>query len=455
MVLNEVVKLCFAMAMLLIGFKIRAPIKPGGMIKHLTTILFCKECLLMAVPGFLYFLMNQLAFVGLENLEASTYALVSQLKILTTALFARLLLSQKLWWHQWRALLLLVIGVVLVQAQPGRPQVATQPMPSLTTNSGVLEIAGVALTTDHAHLSRNNGTLEVVAPLHRMLLQHQPTSDGLAASAAAAAASASFDDASSDDKGSVFVQFKGLIATALAAVLSGLSGCYVEKMMKGGTLSVWDRNVQLAVYGILFGMGQIILFSSDADRAYAASNGWLGGYSVLACFVVLLNSLGGILVSLVVVYLDNIIRGFATSVAILLTAFISYAVFHDVQITTVFSCGVVTVLLSVLNYQDPMQATPAEHAAMLPSPGASPLLLPVSNSASTNVTPSGLGRSISGGGSGGGGNGSVELQGVSVHRYEVGSGVPSGGMTRSRSAILTPSPLAPEEEDEEAALLSR
>ena len=81
-------------------------------------VLFCREGLLMGLPGFLYFLMNQLAFIGLENVEASTYALVSQLKILTTAVFMRLLVGKRLQWFQWRALLLLIIGVFSYKQQP-------------------------------------------------------------------------------------------------------------------------------------------------------------------------------------------------------------------------------------------------------------------------------------------------------------------------------------------------
>lgn len=136
--------------------------------------------------------------------------------------------------------------------------------------------------------------------------------------------------------------------------------------MKGGKQSVWDRNVQLALYGIVFGLIQIWLFSSEKDHAFAREHGWLGGYSFVTCWVVLLNSMGGILVSLVVVYLDNIIRGFATSVAILLTAAFSYFIFHDVTLTTSFACGVVTVLISVANYQDTMIApTPPAQANLL------------------------------------------------------------------------------------------
>ena len=126
---------------------------------------------------------------------------------------------------------------------------------------------------------------------------------------------------------------------------------------------MWDRNIQLALYGILFGLAQIVFFSPSSDRSFAAAHGWLGGYSSVTVLVVLLSSLGGILVSLVVVYLDNIIRGFATSGAILLTAAVSYHMFHDVVLNGAFVCGAATVLISVFNYQDV-----AAPSAVAPSP---------------------------------------------------------------------------------------
>src|SRR5690242_18909566 len=80
-VLNEVVKLILSLSMISFGFKLSRPTRIRDIPRHVFNIMLSRECLYMSVPGFLYFMMNQLAFVGLENLEASTYALVSQLKI--------------------------------------------------------------------------------------------------------------------------------------------------------------------------------------------------------------------------------------------------------------------------------------------------------------------------------------------------------------------------------------
>ena len=56
-----------------------------------------------------------------RNLEAATFQLLSQLKILTTALFSVLLLGKTLKAAQWGALLLLTLGVALVQLSAMNP----------------------------------------------------------------------------------------------------------------------------------------------------------------------------------------------------------------------------------------------------------------------------------------------------------------------------------------------
>lgn len=76
----------------------------------------------MAVPGAIYLVQNLLTYVGLGALDGSTYAILVQLKLLTTAVFAVVMLNKKLWSYQWRALCLLFVGVVLVQLRPATQQ---------------------------------------------------------------------------------------------------------------------------------------------------------------------------------------------------------------------------------------------------------------------------------------------------------------------------------------------
>ena len=66
----------------------------------------------VSVPGVLFFVQNKLMFVGLQYLDSSTYSILAQAKIITTAIFAVALMKKELAPYQWRALLLLFIGLV-------------------------------------------------------------------------------------------------------------------------------------------------------------------------------------------------------------------------------------------------------------------------------------------------------------------------------------------------------
>ena len=68
----------------------------------------------MLVLAAIYGAMNILSFVALQYIGAGEFTICAQLKILTTAGFAVLILKTSLSWTKWRALALLVLGCILV-----------------------------------------------------------------------------------------------------------------------------------------------------------------------------------------------------------------------------------------------------------------------------------------------------------------------------------------------------
>lgn len=69
----------------------------------------------MAVPAFLYVIQNNLQFLAVGLLDAATFQVLHQMKIITTALFSVILLGKVLSIRQWTSLFTLAIGVSIVQ----------------------------------------------------------------------------------------------------------------------------------------------------------------------------------------------------------------------------------------------------------------------------------------------------------------------------------------------------
>ncbi|KAK1786561.1 hypothetical protein P4O66_003012 [Electrophorus voltai] len=247
------------------------------------------ETLKLTIPSGIYTLQNNLLYVALSHLDAATYQVTYQLKILTTALFSVSLLGKRLGNYQWLSLLILMTGVVLVQ------------WPS---------------------------DLTLVPELENL---------------------------------SAGTQFMGLLAVLVACFSSGFAGVYFEKILKESKQCVWIRNIQLAksslspslalapptgLFGLAFGLTGV--FAYDGDRVL--TDGFLQGYNSITWIVVLLQALGGLVIAAVIKYADNILKGFATSISIILSSLISYFWLEDFDPTRLFFLGSVLVITATFLY---------------------------------------------------------------------------------------------------------
>uniref|UniRef100_A0A8C6SWS9 Solute carrier family 35 member A3b n=1 Tax=Neogobius melanostomus TaxID=47308 RepID=A0A8C6SWS9_9GOBI len=233
------------------------------------------ETLKLAVPAGIYTLQNNLLYVALSNLDAATYQVTYQLKILTTALFSVSMLGKKLGFYQWLSLLILMAGVTLVQVQ--------------VWPEGAL------------------------------------------------------------------CQFTvcGVMAVLMACVSSGFAGVYFEKILKETKQSVWVRNIQLGLFSFVLGLLGMLLYDGESVR----QSGMFQGYSAITCVVVVLQALGGLVVAVVIKYADNILKGFATSLSIILSTLISYFLLVDFNPTSAFFGGAVLVIAATFLYNYEVNAS--------------------------------------------------------------------------------------------------
>lgn len=148
----------------------------------------------------------------------------------------------------------------------------------------------------------------------------------------------------------------GLCAVIVSCLSSGFAGVYFEKMLKGSSASVWLRNVQLGMFGSATALVGMLV----KDGALVHEKGLLFGYNTLVWVVVSQQAVGGLIVAVVVKYADNILKGFATSLSIILSCIASVFLF-DYVITLKFTLGAALVILAIYLYGRPTSAkqTPA------------------------------------------------------------------------------------------------
>ncbi|GAA6026882.1 hypothetical protein JCM8097_005930 [Rhodosporidiobolus ruineniae] len=150
---------------------------------------------------------------------------------------------------------------------------------------------------------------------------------------------------------------KGLMAVFCACMTSGLAGVYFEMVLKGSKADLWIRNVQLSFFSLLpaafavFAPG-LSLTGGPAQPSPTVGQPVFANFGGWAWSVVLIQVFGGLVTALVIRYSDNIMKGFATSLAIVLS-FVAGIILFEFQVTTSFLVGTAMVVTSTYLYNSP------------------------------------------------------------------------------------------------------
>lgn len=280
-------------------------------------------------------------------LDAATFQVTYQLKILTTAVFSVLILHRTLRRVKWIALGILTIGIALVQLPP---EAAVFTFGSFITQDSAPAPGDVIEETSNILTKRAIEALNVF----RRSPATAPTNT-----------------------------LSGFLTVLVACILSGLAGVYFEKILKSPTpappqysplaqgdkenastspttpisyldenppdpsepvpdddalpaaAGIWIRNIQMSLFSFILGLVFIVFLK---DGKAVIKDGFFQYYTPLTWVVIWLQAGGGLIVALVVKYADNILKGFATSISIILSSLVSVWLFNF-KVTATFVLG--------------------------------------------------------------------------------------------------------------------
>ncbi|KAL7408950.1 nucleotide-sugar transporter-domain-containing protein [Mrakia frigida] len=259
--------------------------------KQLGSEVFSPDCWKLSIPAILYVLQNNLQYVAAENLDVATFQVTYQMKILTTAGFSVLMLGRRLSQSKWMALLFLAIGVGIVQIQSSAPKPSS--------------ISSTSSSLHHAAHSMSPVT--------------------------------------------------GFSAVSAACFTSGLAGVYFEKVLKGSQADLWVRNVQLSLFSLIPAVAPVLFTPSHLPAGCSFFEHLLApfhDFGFWAWTTVFVQVAGGLVTALVIKYSSNIMKGFATSLSIVISFLVSVG-FFGARITPGFVLGSSTVLMATWMYNQP------------------------------------------------------------------------------------------------------
>lgn len=202
--LNEVMKLMIASGVALHDTRSSLGTKASlsTLARSVYGQVFSNDSWKLAIPAALYTLQNSLQYVAVSNLDAATFQVTYQLKILTTAIFSVTMLNRTLSVKKWVSLVFLMGGVAIVQIPIGSSE-------SKHTKAALSDVSAAE--------SQMNRSL-------------------------------------------------GLISVVIACAISGLAGVYFEKVLKDSTqVTLWVRNIQLSFYSLFPALLLGVIFKDGAE----------------------------------------------------------------------------------------------------------------------------------------------------------------------------------------------
>lgn len=376
-------------------------------LRHLKQLTFSRSALPLALPAILYVLQNNLQYTAAENLEPAVFQTLYQLKILTTALCARLLLGTRLSQKQWGALVILAIGVAIVQVgdsssrsaaadsqpPPPPPSSSSSSLPSPQAHhhaashetgssmTGFLAVLCACFTSGLAGvwfekvLKRSGGRDATPVQNHQQQQrQHEAFQPGeVIFSEDSTKDRSDYDEEASAEEDQAHHRSVHRVprlfgrSSPPAYSVSRHASTRESSPHQSENIDLWVRNLQLSMFSLVPALVPVIARSFKRAQPLASegdaiviewdpSAPWRH-FGVWAWTIVALQTFGGLVTACVMRWADNILKCFAVALALLVTSLLSIPLF-DFELTPSFVLGASLTLVATALYQQRATAPP-------------------------------------------------------------------------------------------------
>jgi len=281
-------------------------------------LLRSKKMLVLAV---IYGVGNVLSYYALAQIGAGTFVVIANLKTLTTAGFSVGMLGRTYSSTKWRALILLVVGVVLFvlptldnddDEENGASDDGGDNIDVATKDRRLLGNIEVLGDEEYVEEDKNDYDYDDGTMIEESLGHFASNKSGVGL---------------------------GVILVLIVVTLSGYASIYFEKVIKSDPFTIWERNFQLGFYSILIYMTLIFFVN---EKPYS-------NWTPMASILSVLGATGGLLVALSIKYGDSVLKTLAISGSIIYANIVDHICFGG-PLNQQMGLSAIVVVIAVLNY---------------------------------------------------------------------------------------------------------
>ncbi|CAF0876634.1 unnamed protein product [Brachionus calyciflorus] len=257
-----------------------------------------KKSVYFSIPAFLYFINNNLAVYIQLFMDSTSYQMLSNLKIFTTAILYYLIIGKRISKIKWFSLTLLFA-------------------------SGVFYSIANLKSLSSYYIDEKD--------LESFLLPSDET----------------VKSAKYRLRDEIYITEIGLFMILIYAIISGFSGVYNEYLLKlNNSDSIFEQNFYLYTYGCLF---NLIGFYFEKSFVKNENLNLFTGLNFYAFLIVFTQVFNGFLMSIVMKHSSNITRLFVVSCSLIVTTVLSIFVF-SLKLNLYFYFGFFSIMLALYLY---------------------------------------------------------------------------------------------------------